>query len=68
MSKLLLIKREFIAKVKNVVYRNDILSPLLFCRNSCFCRIFKYYETDLKTIAIHDESGKFVDELKYRRI
>jgi ABC-2 type transport system permease protein len=64
MSKLILIiKREFIAKVKNKSFIvMTFLSPLLFVGIAVFVGYLSTMKSDLKTIVIHDESGLFVDE------
>ena len=66
MSKLLLIiKREFIAKVRNKSFIvMTFLSPLLFVGIGVFVGYLSTMKADLKTIAIHDESGKFITEFK----
>jgi ABC-2 type transport system permease protein len=73
MSKLILIiKREFIAKVKNKSFIvMTFLSPLLFVGIAVFVGYLSTMKSELKTIAIHDASGLFVeqfqstDEFKY---
>ncbi|KAB1155031.1 ABC transporter permease [Flavobacterium luteum] len=66
MSKLLLIiKREFIAKVRNKSFIvMTFLSPLLFVAIGIFVGYLSTMKADLKTIAIHDPTGKFVKEFK----
>ena len=66
MSKLLLIiKREFIAKVRNKSFIvMTFLSPLLFIGIGVFVGYLTTIKADLKTIVIHDESGRFVNEFK----
>jgi ABC-2 type transport system permease protein len=66
MSKLpLIIKREFIAKVKNKSFIvMTFLSPLLFVGIAVFVGYLSTMKSDLKTIAIHDESGSFIDEFQ----
>ena len=66
MSKLILIiKREFIAKVRNKSFIvMTFLSPLLFVGIGVFVGYLSTMKADLKTIAIHDESGRFVKEFK----
>lgn len=66
MSKLILIiKREFIAKVRNKSFIvMTFLSPLLFVGISVFVGFLSSMKSDLKTIAVHDESGLFFNELK----
>jgi ABC-2 type transport system permease protein len=66
MSKLLLIiKREFIAKVRNKSFIvMTFLSPLLFVGIGIFVGFLSTMKADLKTIAIHDETRKFVNEFK----
>ena len=66
MNKLLLIiKREFIAKVRNKSFIvMTFLSPLLFVAIGVFVGYLSTMKADLKTIAIHDETGRFVKEFK----
>ena len=66
MSKLLLIiKREFIAKVRNKSFIvMTFLSPLLFVAIGIFVGYLSTMKADLKTIAINDPIGKFVKEFK----
>jgi len=66
MSKLvLIIKREFIAKVRNKSFIvMTFLSPLLFVGIGVFVGFLSSMKADLKTIAVHDESGLFVNEFK----
>jgi len=66
MSKLLLIiKREFIAKVRNKSFIvMTFLIPLLFVGIGVFVGYLCQMKADLKTIAIHDETGRFVKEFK----
>ncbi len=66
MSKLvLIIKREFIAKVRNKSFIvMTFLSPLLFVGIAVFVGYLSTMKADLKTIAIHDESGMFSNEFK----
>ena len=66
MSKLvLIIKREFIAKVRNKSFIvMTFLSPLLFVGIGVFVGYLSTMKADLKTIAIHDETGRFVKEFK----
>lgn len=66
MSKLaLIVKREFIAKVRNKSFIvMTFLSPLLFVGISLFVGYLSNMKSDLKTIAIHDETGRFVNEFK----
>lgn len=66
MSKLaLIIKREFIAKVRNKSFIvMTFLSPLLFVGIGVFVGYLSTMKAELKTIAIHDESGRFVNEFK----
>ncbi len=66
MNKLLLIiRREFIAKVRNKSFIvMTFLSPLLFVGIGCFVGYLSTMKADLKTIAIHDETGHFVREFK----
>ncbi len=66
MSKLLLIiKREFIAKVRNKSFIvMTFLSPLLFVGIGVFVGYLSSMKADTKTIAIHDETGRFASEFK----
>ena len=66
MSKLaLIIKREFIAKVRNKSFIvMTFLSPLLFVGIGAFVGYLGSMKSDMKTIAIHDETGKFVSQFK----
>lgn len=66
MSKLLLIiKREFVSKVRNKSFIvMTFLSPLLFVGIGVFVGYLSSMKADLKTIAIHDETGKFVNDFK----
>ncbi|MFN3754123.1 ABC transporter permease [Flavobacterium sp.] len=66
MSKLsLIIKREFVAKVRNKSFIvMTFLSPLLFVGIAVFVGYLSTMKADKKTIAIHDESGLFVKEFK----
>ena len=66
MSKLaLIIKREFIAKVRNKSFIvMTFLSPLLFVGIGVFVGYLSTMKAELKTIAIHDETGRFVNEFK----
>ena len=59
----LIIKREFIAKVRNKSFIvMTFLSPLLFVGIALFVGYLSSMKSDTKQIAIHDESGKFVGE------
>ena len=66
MNKLLLIiKREFVAKVRNKSFIvMTFLSPLLFVAIGVFVGYLSTMKADMKTIAIHDETGRFVPEFK----
>lgn len=66
MSKLtLIIKREFIAKVRNKSFIvMTFLSPLLFVGIGVFVGYLSSMKAEQKTIAIHDETGRFVNEFK----
>jgi len=66
MSKLILIiKREFISKVRNKSFIvMTFLSPLLFVGIGVFVGYLSTMKADMKTIAIHDESGMFSNEFK----
>lgn len=59
----LIIKREFIAKVRNKSFIvMTFLSPLLFVAIAVFVGFLASMKADLKRIAIHDEGGNFVKE------
>lgn len=59
----LIIKREFIAKVRNKSFIvMTFLSPLLFIAIAAFIGYLGSMKADTKRIAIHDESGLFVKE------
>lgn len=66
MSKLaLIIKREFIAKVRNKSFIvMTFLSPLLFVGIGVFVGYLSSMKAELKTIAIHDKSGQYAREFK----
>ena len=66
MSKLILIiKREFVAKVRNKSFIvMTFLSPLLFVGIGVFVGYLSTMKADMKTIAIHDETGRFVNQFK----
>jgi ABC-2 type transport system permease protein len=59
----LIIRREFIAKVRNKSFIvMTFLSPLLFVGIALFVGYLSSMKADTKQIAIHDESGRFVGE------
>ena len=59
----LIIKREFIAKVRNKSFIvMTFISPLLFVALMAFVAYLSSMKADTKSIAIHDESGLFVQE------
>lgn len=59
----LIIKREFIAKVRNKSFIvMTFLSPLLFVAIAAFVGYLSSMKADTKRIAIHDESGLFVKD------
>ncbi|MFT4973270.1 MAG: ABC-2 type transport system permease protein [Saprospiraceae bacterium] len=59
----LIIKREFIAKVRNKSFIvMTFLSPLLFVGIALFLGYLSSMKADTKRIAIHDESGLFVED------
>jgi len=66
MSKLILIiKREFLAKVRNKAFIvMTFLSPLLFVAIAAFVGYLSSMKADVKRIAIHDETGLFAGEFK----
>ena len=62
---LLIIKREFVAKVRNKSFIvMTFLSPLLFVGIGVFVGYLSTMKAEIKTIAIHDETGRFVTEFK----
>jgi ABC-2 type transport system permease protein len=61
----LIIKREFIAKVRNKSFIvMTFLSPLLFVGIAAFVGYLGSLKADVKQIAIHDETGIFMNEFK----
>ncbi len=61
----LIIKREFIAKVRNKSFIvMTFLSPLLMVALATFVGYLATMKSEIKTIAIHDETGLFVNEFK----
>ncbi len=59
----LIIKREFIAKVRNKSFIvMTFLSPLLFVGIAVFVGYLSSMKADTKHIAVHDETGLFVNE------
>lgn len=59
----LIIKREFVAKVRNKSFIvMTFLSPLLFVGIAAFVGYLSSMKADTKRIAIHDESGLFVND------
>lgn len=61
----LIIKREFIAKVRNKSFIvMTFLSPLLFVGIAVFVGYLSSMKADTKQIAIHDETGLFTAEFK----
>jgi len=59
----LIIKREFIAKVRNKSFIvMTFLSPLLFVAIAGFVAYLSSMKAETKLIAIHDESGLFINE------
>ncbi|MFT3795603.1 ABC transporter permease [Flavobacterium sp.] len=61
----LIIKREFIAKVRNKSFIvMTFLSPLLFVGIGAFVMYLSNLKADVKQIAIHDESKMFAHEFK----
>lgn len=70
MSKLsLIIKREFIAKVRNKSFIvMTFLSPLLFVGIAVFVSYLASMKADTKQIAVHDETGLFVADFMAKNI
>ena len=61
----LIIKREFIAKVRNKSFIvMTFLSPLLFVAIGMLVTYLSTMKADIKKIAIHDESGIFASQFK----
>ena len=61
----LIIKREFIAKVRNKSFIvMTFVSPLLFVAVAAFVGYLSTMKADKKLVAIHDETGIFVNEFK----
>ncbi|HEX8574849.1 MAG TPA: ABC transporter permease [Flavobacterium sp.] len=61
----LIIKREFIAKVRNKSFIvMTFLSPLLFVAIALFVGYLSSVKADQKTIVVHDETGLFVKDFK----
>lgn len=61
----LIIKREFVAKVRNKSFIvMTFLSPLLFVAIGVFVGYLSTMKADQKTIVVHDETGLFVNEFK----
>jgi len=61
----LIIKREFIAKVRNKSFIvMTFLSPLLFVGIAVFVGYLSSMKADTKRVAIHDETGLFANEFK----
>lgn len=61
----LIIKREFIAKVRNKSFIvMTFLSPIFFVLISVLIAYLSSMKADVKKIAIHDETGFFVNEFK----
>ncbi len=61
----LIIKREFIAKVRNKSFIvMTFLSPMLFVGIACLIAYLSSIKADVKTIAVHDETGMFAREFK----
>ncbi|HEX8268779.1 MAG TPA: ABC transporter permease [Flavobacterium sp.] len=61
----LIIRREFIAKVRNKSFIvMTFLSPLVFAGIALLVGYLSTMKADVKKIAVHDESGLFVNEFK----
>ena len=61
----LIIKREFVAKVRNKSFIvMTFLSPLLFVGIAAFVGYLSTIKADTKRVAIHDEMGFFVNEFE----
>jgi len=60
----LIIKREFIAKVRNKSFIiMTFLSPLLFVGITVLVSYLSSMKADIKRVAIHDETGLFINEI-----
>lgn len=66
MSKLnLIIRREFLSKVRNKSFIvMTFLSPLLFVGIAVFVGFLSTMKPEIKTIAVHDDTGKYFSLLK----
>ena len=65
----LIIKREFIAKVRNKSFIvMTFLSPLLFVGIAAFVGYLSSMKADTKRIAVHDESGLFAKEFTSQNV
>ncbi|MBA5792511.1 MULTISPECIES: ABC transporter permease [unclassified Flavobacterium] len=61
----LIIKREFISKVRNKSFIiMTFVSPLIFVAVAVLIAYLSSMKTDLKHVGIHDETGLFVNEFK----
>ncbi len=61
----LIIKREFIAKARNKAFIvMTFLAPLFFVGIAVFVGFLSTLKSDVKTIAIHDESDLFISDFK----
>lgn len=61
----LIIKREFVAKVRNKSFIvMTFLSPFLFVGIAAFVGYLSTMKADTKRVAIHDETGLFVNEFR----
>src|SRR4051812_33924061 len=61
----LIIKREFLAKVRNKSFIvMTFLSPLLLVAIAAFVGYLNSMKSEMKRIAIHDETGLFANEFK----
>ena len=64
----LIIKREFIAKVRNKSFIvMTFLSPLLFVGIAAFVGYLSSMKADTKRIAIHDESGHVCEGIHFAK-
>ena len=62
---LLIIQREFLAKVRNKSFIvMTFLSPLLFVGIAAFVGYLSSLKAETKRVAIHDETGLFFTEFK----
>ena len=65
----LIIKREFISKVRNKSFIvMTFVSPIIFVAVAALIAYLSSMKSDLKHIGIHDETGLFVNEFKVMKV